>query len=275
MLLLALLSIAGLILVFLKGWDEHVAATPVYVLSAYTLTVWCFFFVSVVPMWMKNAKKKLYDHPVGNKYMTDIGYKVRVSLYISLAINMMYSVFKLSSGIYYTSFWWGAVAVYYILLSIIRFLLLRYMRSEGQNTAQDWKRYRWSGYALLLIHLSLSGIVAQMVHSNTAAVYPEVIIITSATYTFYTVTMSVLDIVKYRKYNNPAYSAAKAIRLASALVSLLTMETTMLASFGEDEGFRQLMTGLTGAGVCVIVLAMSLYMIIRSTREIRKVNKGV
>lgn len=258
--LIVLLTIgctAALIAVFVMGWEERPVASVVYALSAYTLTILCFFFVRVLPGRISNVKEKFIAHPYGHKYVTDIGYKVRVSLYISVAINLAYAVFKLISGVLYSSFWLGAFAVYYILLTLIRFLLLRYMRSDGQDLLSDWIRYRFSGVLTVLLHLSLTGIVFQMVRQNKGTVYPEVIIITLATYTFYTVTMSVIDIIRYRRYNNPAISVSKAIRFASALVSLPTMEIAMLARYGKDEGFRQVVTASTGAGVCLIVLGMS------------------
>ncbi len=272
MIILTIISIAALILVFLKGWEESVIAYVSYVIAFYTLTVVVTFFVKVFPGYYKSTKQKIYDNPLGNKYMTDVEFKVRISLYISLGINILYSVFKLTSGIYFSSFWWGAVAVYYIILSVIRFLLLRYMRKDNKHVFSEWKSYRLCGIFMVLINLSLSGIIFQMVVENRAYVYPEVIIITSATYTFYIVTMSIIDIIRYRKYESPVISASKVIRFAAALVSLLTMETTMLARYGEDEGFRQLMVALTGAGVSIIILAMSIYMIIKANKSIKDIR---
>ncbi len=268
--LLVLLCTAALVAVFIKGWEESAVAYITYPLSFYTLCVISYKAVFIVPVWYRAAKRKFYDHPYGNKYMTDIGYKVRVSLYISLGINLVYSVFKLVSGILYSSFWWGAMAVYYMILSVIRFLLLRYMRSDEQHIASEWRRYRLCGILMVLLNLSLTGIVFQMVWQNKAFIYPEVIIIASATYTFYTVTVSIIDIIKYRQYQSPVMSASKAIRFAAALVSVLTPETAMLAQYGEDEAFRRVMTAATGGGVCVIVLAMSVYMIVKACKELKK-----
>lgn len=58
-----------------------------------------------------------------------------------------------------------------------------------------------------------------------------------------------------------------------ACVSMLTLETAMLAAFGgQDDGeFRRAVTALTGAAVCLLVLVMAVYMIVRSTREIKGV----
>lgn len=274
MVVLVLLSAVGLALVFIMGWDTSPIAYVVYVLSFYALTTLCLFCWKRLPACYKELKQKVYDHPYGNKYMTDVGYKVRVSLYISLGINLVYSIFKLVSGIVYSTFWWGAIAVYYIVLSVIRFLLLNYMQGgrRERDLAAEYRRYRLCGILMVLLNLTLTGVVLHMLFQNKEYVSNEILVIASATYTFYTVTVSIIDIIKYRKHDNPVYSASKAIRLASALVSLLSLETSMLVQFGEDEAFRRLMTALTGAGVCVFVLAMSVYMIVRATKEIKKIE---
>ncbi|MEE1250063.1 MAG: hypothetical protein UHU19_12675 [Lachnospiraceae bacterium] len=80
---------------------------------------------------------------------------------------------------------------------------------------------------------------------------------------------------KYRRYRRPLLSAAKVISLASAMVSVLSLETAMLSAFGEAEQveFRQIMTGCTGAGVCVFILLMAVYMILRAKIEISNIGE--
>ena len=267
---LVVVSTVALVAVFVNNLSMHPIAYIVYVASAYALAVLCIYLAGVLPVYYRTSKKKIYDHPLGNRYMTDAAFKAKVSLYCSFGVNVAYSVFKLIAGIIYSSFWWGAIAVYYIILSGIRFLLLRYMRSEEQDMTLELKSFRLCGILLVPLNLSLTGIVFQMVRQNKADIYPEVIIIASAVYTFYAVTVSIVELIKYRKYKSPVLSASKVIRFAAALVSLLSLETAMLACYGEDGLFRRIMTATTGAGVCILVLAMSSYMIIYSCRELNK-----
>ena len=267
---LAVVSTVALIAVFINNLSMHPIAYIVYVASAYALTVLCIYLAGVLPGYYRTSKQKIYDHPLGNRYMTDAAFKAKVSLYCSFGVNVAYSVFKLIAGIIYSSFWWGAIAVYYIILSGIRFLLLRYMRDEEQDMTSELKSFRLCGILLVPLNLSLTGIVFQMVRQNKADIYPEVIIIASAVYTFYAVTVSIVELIKYRKYKSPVLSASKVIRFAAALVSLLSLETAMLVCYGEDGLFRRIMTATTGAGVCILVLAMSSYMIIYSCRELNK-----
>ena len=56
-----------------------------------------------------------------------------------------------------------------------------------------------------------------------------------------------------------------------ALVSMLSLEASMLIQFGNDESYRRLMLALSEAGVCAIVLSMSVYMIIRANVKIKEI----
>ena len=92
-----------------------------------------------------------------------------------------------------------------------------------------------------------------------------------ALYTFYVTTHAVVDIVKYRKYNSPVMSTAKIITLSAALVSMLSLETAMFSQFGAEMAAenKRIMIAATGAGVSLVVLALSMWLIVRATREIR------
>lgn len=273
MILLAAASGVLLPMIFLKGWEESPVAYVVYVLAFYTVTVLCIFCTMIVPKWYRGIRQTLYANSFGNRYMTDAAFKVQVSLHISLAINLAYSAFQLLSGILYASLWIGAVAVYYILLSVIRFVLLYHMhRKQDAGLVSEYKSCRLSAILMMLMNLTLSGIVLNMIVKNEAAVYSDIFVIASATYTFYILAMSIKDLIQYRKYQSPVMSSAKAIRFAQALVSLLSLEADMLVQFGDDETFRRWMLALTGAGVCIIVLSMSVYMILQSTKEMKRLQ---
>ena len=73
-------------------------------------------------------------------------------------------------------------------------------------------------------------------------------------------------------YTAEVMSASKAIRFAQALVSLLSLEASMLVQFGDDERYRRLMLAITGAVVCVMVLFMSVFMIVKANKEIKKLR---
>ena len=83
-----------------------------------------------------------------------------------------------------------------------------------------------------------------------------------------------MDLVRYRKLGSPILSTAKTVSLSAALVSMLTLEKAMLATFssGNDEQFRLIMTGATGAGVTILILGMAIYMVIVANKQIKKIK---
>ena len=80
-----------------------------------------------------------------------------------------------------------------------------------------------------------------------------------------------VNLVKCRCNQSPVMSAAKAVSLASALVSVFALETAMLSQFGQERDplFRRIMTSATGAGVCAFILGMAVVMIIHATRRLK------
>lgn len=138
----------------------------------------------------------------------------------------------------------------------------------------ELNRYRLCGIMLLIMNQALAGIVIFMVHQNKGFDYPGLLIYAMAMYSFYSIITAVVNLVKFRKHGSPLLSAAKVINLVAAMVSILSLQTAMLAQFGSDNDmdFRRLMTGLTGGGVCTIVIAMAAFMLWKSTRLLKNLN---
>jgi preprotein translocase subunit SecF len=96
-----------------------------------------------------------------------------------------------------------------------------------------------------------------------------------AAYTFTTLTVAIINVIKYRKYDSPIYSASKAISLAAASVSIITLESTMLTTFGGetmDDFTQKLMLGLTGGAIAAFIIGMAIYMIYQSTKRLKLMN---
>ncbi len=272
---IALLVPAAAILLtaaFLSGQQKSPAAYLSYTLSAYAMTVVC----ARIPRLFRRGRAAVHRNQYAHRYLTDLPFRIHVSLYRALGINLFYAGIKLCSGIWYRSLWFGALAVYYGLLAVMRFLLLRAVspRTLGRDTAAELRRCRLCGAILLVINQALTVIVVLMVRQNRGYEYPGMLIYAMAAYTFYTVTIAVIHMVKYRRYASPVLTAEKTINLAAALVSLLSLETAMLTRFGKGDSpaFRQQMTGATGAAVCTLVLAMAVWLIVQSTRKLKRLE---
>ena len=278
MLLLAVVSAVLLVTVFVKRWDQQVIAYFTYVLSFYTLSVVTLFCVMVLPKQYGVLKQKIYDHPLGNRYMTDRVFRTQISLYLSLTISLLYVGINLLSWTFSHSWWFVVLAIYYVIMAIMRFLLVRYVRIRkiGTSILDEWKRSRLCAYILLLVNLSLSGAVLMILYQNRGYDYPGILIYVMAMYTFYSTTHAIVDMVKYRALGSPVMSTAKIVSLSAALVSMLNLETAMFAQFGADmaQKDQNLMIILTGAGISITVVTLSVILIVKATKEIRRMKNG-
>lgn len=265
-----------LVEIFIQGWEMSPLAYVSYVLSFYTLTVSCILCWKVLPGYYKSVKSKLHENKYIDRYMTDAVFKSNVGLYRSLAINLIYVVVNGVSGYIYQTYWFVIFAVYYAIIAVMRFLLVRYVIKNpiGNNHLGELKRARLCAYILMTVNLVLSGAILMMVFFDRGFQYQGFLIYVIAMYTFYTTTTAVIDMIKYRKYKSPVLSITKVIKMASALFSMLFLETAMFAQFGADTSpeVKRLMIMLTGAGISIAVVSMAIYMIVETTKEINELE---
>ena len=271
--LFTVISTVTLSAVFIKGWETSPIAYAVYVLSFYTLTVDCAFFSIVFPKQYRHMKQKVDESKYGNRYKTDDDFHTHLWLYISLAFKVVYIGTNIVSYILYHSMWFAILAGYYGTLAIMLFLLLRYLQKNelGQNILGEWKRARLCSYILLSINFALSGAVLMILYQNKSFEYNGILIYAMAAYTFYITIRSIINVIKYRNNPSPVLKIRKVINLSAALVSMLALETAMFSQFGKDmlPEHKWIFVALTGAGVSIVVVTLSLSMIIRSTKEIK------
>lgn len=277
LLILAMASSIALILVFLREMDHSPLAWVVYAMSFYTLMTGTVYCIEILPDRYRHVRKRLYQNSLSARYLTDIVFRTAVSLTMSLGINLLYVGINLWSWHTAHSWWFFVLAIYYIIMSATRLVLLGYVRRNqiGFRLIQEWKRALICACFLLLINLSVSSAVLMIAFQKKGHHYPGVMIYAMALYSFWSIFHAVRDVLKCRKLGSPFLEAAKIVSLSSALVSLLNLETAMLYQFGGDmsQEEQQLFILLTGAGVSIVIVILSVSLAIRAVKEIRRIQK--
>lgn len=272
MILLVPIATAFLVYSMVYLGTESAIAIISYVLAAYTLTVWCF----KIPYLIHFFKTFRNENRYAIRWREDDRLRVNLSLYGSLIWNTAYAIFQLWLGFYHHTFWFYSLAGYYISLAVMRFFLVRHtsVHKPGEKMREELVRYRACGWVFLVMNLALAMIIFFMVYWNRTFRHHEITTIAMAAYTFTTFTTGIINIVRYRKYNSPVYSATKAISMAAACVSMLTLESTMLTTFGQGESpaFRQLMLALTGIAISAYIVTMAIYMIVKGNRGLKQLK---
>jgi len=250
---------------------ESVLAISSYVLAAYTLTVWCFR----IPYVIKFFKTFKNENKYARRWLDDTRLRVNVSLYGSFTWNALYGVFQLWLGFYHQTIWFCSLGGYYICLAVMRFFLVRHTRkyAPGERMQTELKKYRACGIVFLVMNLALALIIFFMVYFDRTFRHHMITAIAMAAYTFTALTTAIINVIQYRKYNSPVFSASKAISLAAALVSMLTLESTMLTTFGDGTMTaieRKWMLGATGGVVSLLIVATAIYMIVVGTKKLKE-----
>lgn len=260
---------------FSDGAEGSPGVYGAYTLSAYGLTLVCVR----VPALVRGVRRLVREEPRIRRCMDDAGLRTGLTLIPSVAANGGYALLQLGLGILNRSVWYYALSAYYGLLLLMRCtLLLKMGRSGlGKDLRGEYRLFLGCGGVLTVMNAALAVIVSYMVWQNRGFTHHPITTIAMAAYTFYTLTMAVINVVRCRRYNSPVLSASKTVGLAAALVSMLSLETAMLNAFGsgDDRAFRQVMLGASGGAVCLAVLAMGLYMMVRAAKELGRLKKGV
>lgn len=274
--MIILLPTAAVFLVFSMIYigTDTIPAYISYVLAAYTVTVWCLKIPKLIKFF-RNFKNK---NRFAKIWLGDPHLRVNVSLYGSLIWNTAYAVMQLGLGFIHSTFWFYSLAGYYLCLGLMRFYLVRHTTryKPGEKMKTELIRYRTCGWIFLVLNLALTLIIFFMVYWNRTFEHHEITAIAMAAYTFTTLTMAIINTVKYKKYNSPVYSASKAISLTAACVSMLTLESTMLTTFNDgsmDLKGRKILLGTTGGAISIFIIITAIYMIIQSGRKLKALKK--
>jgi len=263
---------AALAYVLLKG-KSSMPAYMIYCMSAYCLTIW----ILPLPRLFRKAKAnmihRLTGTVFGEKYIGDLAFRGSVSICQGMMVNFLYVVFRIFVGIRYASVWFLTMAIYYLLLGIMRLSLILSYRNRGVKS--ELHCYRRTAWLLFLLNIPMGGMTVLMVLTDSGYSYPGYVIYLSAMYTFYTIILAIVNLVKFRKLGSPILSAAKILNFVAALMSLLGLQTAMISQFStEGEDLRRMMNALTGGGVWFSVILIAVYMLLhrRKTKEVKSID---
>lgn len=234
-----------------------------YLVMTYSLIIIVIKLVNIIKYYIN---KIINNNKYLLKYKKDYKLRYKVSLYTSLLFNILYVIFKFTSGIIYNSIWFIVFSLYYLLLVIVRTNILKEELKDDKTIRSEWLKYRKCGVILLFMNVILTMIILVILNLDISNRYHLYITIFMAMYTFYIMIYSIVNLIKYRKLNSPLIMASKVVNIITSLIGMLSLEVTMLSTFGENKiVFNKIMIISTGGGISIIIFIICMYMIIKST----------
>ena len=206
----------------------------------------------------------------GEKIILDQRYRIILSAAVAFVFNLLYALYHCVLGIMNLSLWLIAMCAFYGILATMRFSAVLCGRKNHELPSGDTEKFvmKLSGILLAVLSLVLAVVSYISLSQNIATNHEEIMMITIATYTFYKITMAIIKAIKQRKIPSPLLKTIRAISYAEAAASILTLQRSMLVSFGSmDSEQVHLMNAATGAVVCLFVMMLAISMMIKSTRK--------
>lgn len=266
---LFLAAMAALIWVFWNGLEQWWPAYFLYGFSAYLLTALCVRIPAAVQM----GRRWFREHPQITGVLENKELLFSVKLSIKQIINFSYGIYKIVTGVVIGSAWIGADGIYNLVQAVIQlFQLLR--RKNPGSIRRQWGSYRACGILVLLMHFTLIGIVFQMVNWNRVKESGEILIIATAAFAFYKLITAIIALVKDRKHSRPIDSSVRMLELTQAIFAIFSLQAGLLHIFGTGEAWEHWMNLAVGCAVCMLTVAIGIYMIRRGNREIKQLQEN-
>lgn len=220
--------------------------------------------------------QKAEETEIGRRFIREQRFRAVFSAAAGLCVNILYAFYHGVLGVLNQSLWFAAMFAYYVILSSMRLSAVLCEWNHGAPVSDNTESFvsKLCSGMLVLLSLILSGVVYISLSQNVAVKHHEIVMITIATYTFSKITANIIKAVKQRKNRVPLLVVIRTIGYAEAAASILTLQRSMLVSFGTAESpDNTLMNGLTGISVCLFILLLGIRTILESSGE-RKENHG-
>lgn len=173
----------------------------------------------------------------------------------SLVFNMAFATHHLVMGLATSSWWLLTLGSYYIVLSIVRFVVLR--SKSGERFIA-----KFTGWMLILLTIPLVGTVILSVVRNGGHELHRIVMIAMAAYAFTKITLATIKFIKVRRSTSATLITLRNIYFADAFVSIFALQRSMLVSFeGMTETEIVIMNATLGSAVCVIVFLLGLNLV--------------
>ena len=262
--------LAGTITLLVLNPNQSIFHYILYILSALSLTYFVYSIVYFAPKIKNNIIAFLQRHKFTNTLLNNYGYRTIIFSIFSFVINISYVIFQGVLAIMTRSAWYMSITAYYLVLSLVKgnvFLA----KKKDDSVVRQTKTYRFSGIMLILLTFAFSGIIVLIYTSNMAFEYAGLMIYVIATYTFYKLTLSIINIFKARKQDDLYIQSIRNINLANALISIVVLQVAMFQAFSPQYN-TSIANALTGAVISLIILTLGIIMIIKSNKILKREN---
>ena len=174
---------------------------------------------------------------------------------INFAANLAFSTYYIVFGILSTSEWLLSLGAYYLILSVVRFVVLERKEYETFIT-------RFSGWMLIALSATFATTVILSLLYNTAQKFHMILMIAIAAYAFTKISLATINLINSRHNASPAIITLRNISFSDALASIFALQRGMLVSFeGMSENEIIIMNASLGSAIFILIFLLGINLI--------------
>ncbi|MBQ6171045.1 MAG: hypothetical protein IJK34_00250 [Clostridia bacterium] len=196
-----------------------------------------------------------------DRWKTDYDFKTVTAAIGSLFVTALFALYNGFLGVYHASLWHGSICVYYLVLVIIRGIIISSKsRIDRGCTTERFRKlvYITSAALLLFLNVCLVVPVSLMVVRQKPVDMTLIPAIAMAAYTTYKVVMASVNLKRRKRSSNRLVRLLRTISFIDALVSVLTLQNTLIMVIMNGDGSEMLtLSAITSAAIMLAVLALS------------------
>lgn len=198
-------------------------------------------------------------------------HKTIFMLIFSLVVNLGFIAYNSYLGIFYLDAFAIGISIYYFFLFVIKFATLMVERKISNKDKDTQikiriKNYKISSIFVFVIDLCLIAPIILMVTQPKDVKFGIIPAITMATYCVYKIVVAIINYNRSKKAKNPTQILLKEIDIIGAIVSVLTLQHTLImVNGGMNEGMRTLSL-ISSIGSILLIIAFSIVSFIRNKK---------
>jgi len=182
------------------------------------------------------------------------------SPWAKFCLNGIYGIYTGTLGVLSHSWWFVALAAYYLVLAAARFAVLLALRSPQDE--EDHFVPRFIGVMCILLAVTMAGTTFLAFQEERGIRHHEIIVISMAAYAFTKITLAIIGLAGSTKNACPAMKCLRNLAFADAAVSIFALQRSMLVSFeGMTAANIRLMNALTGTAVYLLIALLGINLI--------------
>lgn len=195
------------------------------------------------------------------KIKSNSDYRDALMFVISTIMTLAFAIYNRVLGAVNKSIWHESIGLYYLLLLIIKVIIVLTQKDAKKRTFERKEKinkivFYITGVILFLVNIALTVPIILMIKNQRTVIFGLIESIAIAAFTTFKVYMAIRNYIKNRKATNIIVKEIKTISLIEAIVSILTLQNTLITVNGsveEDEGLTTLTIVSSIVGLLIIL----------------------